>query len=205
MATTCAKSLVSVWIPRFGIPLDMTSDRGTQFSYAIWNNVAYLLGVQLHRTTAYQPQTNGLVERFHRTVKTSPKARLTGPNWIDELPWVLLGIWTDHKQNLHASSAELVYGEPLTVHWSFVTANTIPWSPLEQLRLPNVVPTLFHSHIKVSIPDEMLSEKYVFVRHDGHRTPLQRPYDKPYEAILPGSKHSVSDLVIERKLSLLIA
>ena len=52
-AITCAKSLVRVRISRFGIPLDMTSDRGAQFTSAICNNVTYLLGVQLHRTTAY--------------------------------------------------------------------------------------------------------------------------------------------------------
>ena len=33
------------------IPLDMTFDRGAKFSSEISNNVAYLLGVQLHRTT----------------------------------------------------------------------------------------------------------------------------------------------------------
>ena len=135
-AIVCAKALVEVWISCFGIPLDMTSDRGAQFTSAICNNVA-----QLHSTTAYHPQSNGLVERFHRTMKTSLKTRLTGRNWIDELPWVLLGIRTVPKQDLYASSAELVYGEPLNVYGSFVTTNTFPWSPLEQHRLPNAVPT----------------------------------------------------------------
>ena len=69
----------------------MTSDRGVQLTSAIWNNVAYILDVQPHRTTAYYPQSNGLVERFYRYMKTFLKARYTGPNWIDELSWVLLG------------------------------------------------------------------------------------------------------------------
>ena len=62
------------------------------------------------------------------------------------------------------------------------------WSPLEQLRLPNAVPTSCDSNLKVSISDELLSTKYAFVRHDDHRTPLQRLYDGPYDVILPGSK-----------------
>lgn len=37
-------------------------------------------------------------------------ARLYGPNWIDELPWVLLGIRTVPKGHLGCSSAEMVYG-----------------------------------------------------------------------------------------------
>ena len=67
---------------------------------------------------------------------------------------------------------------------SLGTTNTIPWSHLEQLTLLNAVSTSSHSNIKVFILDELLSTKYVFVRH---RTPLQRPYDGPYEVILPGS------------------
>ena len=66
----------------------------------------------------------------------------------------------------------LVYGESLTVPDSFVTNNNIPWSPLEQLILPNALHTSSHSNMRVSIPEELLSTKYVFVRHDGHRTPL---------------------------------
>ena len=51
-----------------------------------------LLGAQLHHTTAYHPQANGIVERFHRQLKAALKARLVGPAWVDELPLVLLGL-----------------------------------------------------------------------------------------------------------------
>ena len=117
-----------------------------------WNSVAYMLG-----TTTYHPQSNGLVERFHRTMKISLKARLAGPNWIDELPWVSLGIQTARKQDLHTSSAELVYDEPLTVPGSFVSTNSIPWSPLKQFRLPNSVPTSSHSNMKVVDREENIA------------------------------------------------
>ncbi|KAK3797528.1 hypothetical protein RRG08_054561 [Elysia crispata] len=90
-------------------------NRGPQFTSALWNEVANKLGIQVHRTTAYHPQSNGLVERFHRTLKAALKARLQGPRWTDELPWVLLGLRTVPKEDLDTSSAELVYGEPLTV------------------------------------------------------------------------------------------
>jgi len=108
-AAACARVLVAHWIVRFGVPADISSDRGPQFTSQLWAEVAKLLGIRHHRTTAYHPQANGLVERFHRHLKASLRARLTGPNWLDELPWVLLGIRTAPKEDVGASSAELVY------------------------------------------------------------------------------------------------
>ena len=87
------------------------------------------------------------------------------------------------KDDLHASSAELVYGEPLTVPGSFVTPNTVSWSLLDPLNILKAVPTSSHSNTKTHVPDDILSAKYAFIRHDSHRTPLQRPYDGPYEVI----------------------
>jgi len=116
---TCARALVFHWVARFGLPLDVTSDRGSQFISKVWIAIAKLPGTKLHHTTAYHPQANGL-ERFHRHLKTALRARLTTPNWMDELPWILLGIRTASKEDLHCSSAELVYGAPLTVPGDFV-------------------------------------------------------------------------------------
>ncbi len=95
-AAACARLLVTHWISRFGVPSDISSDRGPQFTSALWAEVANLLGIQHHRTTSYHPQANGLVERFHRHMKSALKARLNGPDWIKELPWILLGLSTPH-------------------------------------------------------------------------------------------------------------
>ena len=84
--TECARALISTWLARFGVPLDMTSDRDPQFTSAMWSTISSQFGIQLHRTTAYHPQANGLVERFHRTLKDYLRARLSNPNWVDELP-----------------------------------------------------------------------------------------------------------------------
>ena len=106
-SASCAQALIAHWIARFGIPIDMSSDRGPQFTSQLWTSIAQLLGIQLHHTTAYHPQSNGLVERFHRHLKSALRARLTGPSWTQELPWVLLGIRTAPK-DLGCSSAEMV-------------------------------------------------------------------------------------------------
>ncbi|KAK3792218.1 hypothetical protein RRG08_035975 [Elysia crispata] len=150
----CVHALITGWIARFGVPGVILSDRGSQFTSSLWSEIAARLGVKLHHTSAYHPQANGMIESFHRTLKTALKARLTGPNWVEELPWVLLGLRTTPKEDLGYSSAELVYSEPLTIS----------------------------------------AAKHVYVRRDGTKGPLQRPYSDPYAVLTPGDKTFLTDI-----------
>ena len=140
--------------------LVLTSDRGSQFTSALWTSVSQSLGIQLHRTTSYHPQSNGLVERFHRTLKTSIK------NCTDVLPWVLLGLRTAPKEDLRASSDELVYCEPLSVPGQFIFTDSLPCVPLDTQKhhkLPPPIPTSAHTATKSFVPDNILRARYVFV------------------------------------------
>ncbi|KAJ8361775.1 hypothetical protein AAFF_G00422180 [Aldrovandia affinis] len=56
-----------------------------------------------------------------------------GDAWFDTLPWVLLGLRTAPKADLGASSAELVYGQPLHVPGEFLPSCSVPWSATRQL------------------------------------------------------------------------
>ena len=192
---SCAQALAFHWIARFGIPIDMSSDRGPQFTSQLWKSIAQLLGTQLHHTTAYHPQSNGLVERFHRHLKSGLRARLTGPNWTLELPWVLLGIRTVPREDLGCSSAELVYGAPLSVQGDFISSHsTCSDSKFQLQRLRDQVrslapiPTSQHGVVPGSVPRDLQQAKFVFIRRDAHRTPFQRPYEGPYKVIQPGFK-----------------
>ena len=74
----------------------------------LWKKTATLLGASTNATTAYHPQANGLVERMHRTMKASLKAKLgSDPNWCDTLPVVLLGMRAAVKQDINCSVAEM--------------------------------------------------------------------------------------------------
>lgn len=193
--TSCARALVGGWVSRFGLPLDITSDRGTQFTSKLWAEMAELLGTKLHHTTAYHPQANGMVERFHRTLKAALMTRLTNSTWIDELPWVLLGLRTAPKEDLHASSAELVYGATLTLPGEFMGSrgNT----PTHQDHLLHMRKTMqqlspvapvWHGNRPTRLDQKLKTAKFVFVRRDSLRHPLQPPYDGPFEVITRADK-----------------
>ncbi len=64
-AEDCADALISSWVARFGVPTIITSDQGRQFTSSLWAGLTKLLGIKHVQTTAYHPQSNGMVERTH--------------------------------------------------------------------------------------------------------------------------------------------
>ena len=68
-AVEVADAFTAGWVARFGVPHTMTTDRGTQFTSAVWDSMCRTLGIHHIKTTAYHPQSNGVVERLHRQIK----------------------------------------------------------------------------------------------------------------------------------------
>ena len=67
------------------------------------------LGIKFNMTTAYNPQANGLVERWHRQLKASLKARLEEYDaWMDALPFVLLGLRSAWRKGSDTTPADSV-------------------------------------------------------------------------------------------------
>ena len=69
-ACTVAKTLVDFVLCRFGIPLKIHSDQGRQFESNLFKEMCKLLGIEKTRTTPYHPESDGMVERFNRTLAT---------------------------------------------------------------------------------------------------------------------------------------
>ena len=64
---------------------------------------------------------NGMIERFHRQLKSVLRSYPNTTDWVDTLPMALLGIRTTLKQAYHCTSAELVYGTTLRIPGEFFT------------------------------------------------------------------------------------
>jgi hypothetical protein len=77
-AADCAAGFFHGWVQRWGLPATITSDRGPQFASSLWSALCSLLNITHLQTTAYHPQANGAVERFHRRLKDALWARAVG-------------------------------------------------------------------------------------------------------------------------------
>jgi hypothetical protein len=104
---------LAVGLPRFVIPALITSDRGPQFTGALWTVLCQKLGIQHILTTAYHPQAKGMVGSFHCQLKEALGSCNCGAEWAGHLPWVLMGLQVAPKEDSGLSSAELVYGQAL--------------------------------------------------------------------------------------------
>ena len=67
-ATTVATKLINELFCRFSIPEQLHYDQGRQFESEIIAQVCKLLKIEKTRTTPYHPQSDGVIERFNRTL-----------------------------------------------------------------------------------------------------------------------------------------
>jgi transposase InsO family protein len=69
-AENCAAALVDGWVVRFGVPQQITSDRGSQFCSSVWDSFTLRLGIKSRLTTPYHPQSNGTLSSSTAALRT---------------------------------------------------------------------------------------------------------------------------------------
>ncbi|KAK3877484.1 hypothetical protein Pcinc_017810 [Petrolisthes cinctipes] len=102
------------------------------------------------------------------------------------------------KEDLQCSPAELVYGESLRLPGEFCGdlvkdsivgenefLDTLRSTVSKFLASPPRTP----DNQRCFVPSALGSAEYVWVHHDGHRRPLQRPYNGPFKVISKSSKY----------------
>ena len=191
-ANSCARAFLTDWVSIFGVPDHITSDRGSVFVSDLWKSLAALMGSQVHCTTAYNPESNGMIERFHRSLKQSLTARCSTCDWFYQLPWTLLGLRTTPKADINVSPAEMVFGDPLVVPGEFFPVEPISETlELQRARFAaaNFKPINPRRNFRnIYIPRDLMKCEFVFVRKDSHRVPLTPPYQGPYQVIQKSDK-----------------
>lgn len=195
-AQTVAKALIENWFSRYGVPARITTDQGRQFESALFNQLSKTIGCHHYRTTSYHPQSNGLIERWHRTLKAAIMCRQS-TSWSEMLPTVLLGLRTVHKEDIAATPAEMVYGQTLRLPGEMVSANNSSANYNEhefiaafRERMRNMHPTstAHHTNGNVFVQKSLQHCTHVFIRIDAVKPPLTPPYNGPYPVMKRGNK-----------------
>ena len=189
-AETIANAFMMGWVARFGAPEAVVTDRGSQFESALFNKVLDLIGCKRKRTTSYNARANGLIERFHRSLKSALKNG-NDRDWIDRLPLILLSLRVSFKAEIGCSPSEIVYGYPVRL-----PVDLLHTSPKTEVDVGEYVKSLKAAMNKIAQPvtrppdnsqkgyvdPKLQLATHVFVR-SFNSTGLQPSYRGPYEVI----------------------
>jgi len=179
-AKTVVKAFLFCWVSRFGPPLYLTTDRGTQFCSELMETVTEELGIHHIRTTAYNPRANGMVERVHRTLKGAIKAR--GGLWLEQLPIILLGLRTRPDDDGSSAFSRLTGEQPLLP--PVVTSNIeLTELAIQLQKLPFNYKMPRAKSITAFHPEKLRTCTHIWLRVDRVRKPLEAPYQGPFEVI----------------------
>ena len=71
-----------------GVPDDVVSDRGVQFTSKFWKDFCLALGITVNLSSAFHPQSNGQTERTNQTLEQYLLCFITHlqDDWLDHLP-----------------------------------------------------------------------------------------------------------------------
>ena len=105
-ATTVATAFVQEFVCRYGAPLELHTDQGSNFESAVFQQMCETLGIHKTRTTAYNPKSDGLIERFNKTL-IDMVASLLDPqkhqrDWDLQLPYACAA----YRSAVQASTGE---------------------------------------------------------------------------------------------------
>ena len=197
-AISVAIAFVSGWITRFGVPLSVVTDRGAQFESELFSELSNIIGFSHVRTTSYHPQANGLIERHHRSLKSTIRARRE--NWFYSLPIVLLGYrmtpnYTGFSPFTAVTGTHMMCPHPLiTDSSSTVTNHDTIQMFIDEMQAVNFYDFSAgdcHSLPHPYVPADLLSCPKVWMRVDRVRRSLEAPYTGPFEVVRREPKYFV--------------
>jgi transposase InsO family protein len=110
-AETVAEALWNLW-SRYGIPDEVLTDQGKQFTGELMQEVNKFLSIKGVRTTPWHPSTNGLTERMNGVLKQMlRKMTLEQPKqWDRYIPALLFAYREVPQESLGFSPFQLLYG-----------------------------------------------------------------------------------------------
>ena len=206
-AKTVADKLVNEVICRFGIPLIIHSDQGRNFESALFAELCLLLDIQKTRTTPYHPQSDGMVERFNRTLEMqlSKFADYNQKDWDVHIPMLLMAYRSAVHDTSGCTPAKLMLGRDLRLPIDLIygrpeeePAQTVTDYAISMQEKVEHVHNFAREHIRM-MSDKMKQRHDLNVANEGHHlqqgdavwfhnpqrkkglTPkLQRPWQGPY-------------------------
>ena len=118
-AAETADLLISQVVRLHGIPQNIVSDRGPQFTSGVWKAFCRRIAATVNLSSGYHPQTNGQAERANQALEATLRCVTTSnpASWSLHLPWVFPELYSQHGHRL-------------------ISVYVFPWLPTSSLSFP---------------------------------------------------------------------
>lgn len=189
----------------YGIPKIVQSDQGSNFTSGLFKEVMKKMGIKQYLATAYHPESQGMLERFHQTFKSMLRKYCleTENEWDDGISLSLFAIRDCKQESLGFSPNELVFGHevcgPLKMlkdswldHSEQVTLSTYMENFTKKLKgiRKFAEENLRQAQLVMKENFDRKSENRTFKVGDKvllllptYKTPLQAKYEGPYDVL----------------------
>lgn len=128
-AQTVARLIVEEVICRFGVPVLIHSDQGRQYESLLFREVCHHLQIRKTRTTPYHPQSDGMVERFNKTLATmlSNYVDDNHRDWDECIPFVMMAYRASQHESTGFTPNMLMLGRESTTPLDIVYDMPSSW------------------------------------------------------------------------------
>lgn len=126
-AETIARAFTKHIVLKFGCPISILTDNGTNFVSDLMKRVCKLLQIKKYHTTAYHPESNGSLERSHRVLKEYLRNYVNKNlnNWDEFIQYGVFVYNTSPHSSTGFTPHELLFGEKANIP-SSLTKNLTP-------------------------------------------------------------------------------
>lgn len=114
---TVVQSVVDNWFCRYGTPGTILTDQGTEFEKEFRDSLIKTFKIKKVRTTPFHPQTNGALERYHRTLRQILQTLTDSfdENWDLKIPMAMFA----YRSSVHATTDhepyEILFGKQMEI------------------------------------------------------------------------------------------
>ena len=206
-AETIAQIFVEKIIFRYGVPQKLITDQGTNFMSDLFDAISKIFGILRIHTSPYHPQTDGLVERFNRTLANmlSSYTNSQQTDWDVHIPSCLFAYRTAPHASTDESPFYLMYLRhckmPEDIQWIEPQSQYLDIPDYKIVMLERLKIAYDKAGLKMKYNQETMKENYDRKTKDhtfeigdnvlihqpftakGQTSKLKRPFKGPYKVI----------------------
>lgn len=219
-AATVAKEYVTQIICKFGLTDSLLTDQGTNFMSKVFIDVCKSLKINKIHTTAYHPQSNGALERSHRTLAEYLRSYIDKDPlvWDEWIPFAMFAYNTSIHSSTKFTPHELLFGTEVVLPTKFLAKPTQSYNYdnyanemrarlqiSHQMARENILLQKERSknnYDKNSSPMEFQVGEQVLVRNETRKNKLEGIWKGPFPITEINSAENVTILIKNKNVQL---